>query len=192
MSNEIEVPGGSVKEKLTPEEISERTRAAVGYNYEYKDKYLVGREKIREFALATQATDPIHFEVEAARAAGYEDIVAPPIFFSLFGIIAHRPLFDEAVVGYGKGQIMQSEQKVVFHRPIVAGQVLTCHVHFDSFRQAVGVDMIVTRNEIHDQHGNHLCSSWTTLVGYSGGGEDDTAGPDFEDALEKVMMHGTA
>ncbi|MFC7754141.1 FAS1-like dehydratase domain-containing protein [Tsukamurella soli] len=78
MSNELKVPGGSVKEKLTPQEVSERTRAAVGYNYEYKNKYLVGREKIREFALAIQATDPIYHDVEAARAAGYADLVAPP------------------------------------------------------------------------------------------------------------------
>ncbi len=188
MSNEIEVPGGSVREKLTPEEISERTRAAVGYNYEYKDKYLVGREKIREFARAIQATDPIYYDVEAAHAAGYADLVAPPIFFSLIGIIAHRPLFEEAVVGYGAGQIMQSEQRVQFHQPIVAGQTLTCHVYFDNFRQAAGVDMIVTRNEIHDQNGNHLVSAWTTLVGRTSGEEIN---PDFYSTVEKVTMYGT-
>ncbi|MFC7754140.1 FAS1-like dehydratase domain-containing protein [Tsukamurella soli] len=98
-------------------------------------------------------------------------------------------MFEEAVIGYGMGQIVQSDQKVVFHQPIVAGMLLTTHVYFDSFRQTAGLDMIVTRNEIRDQDGNHLVSSWTTLVGRTTGEEIN---PDFEDTAAKVMMYGTA
>ncbi|CAM3787485.1 MULTISPECIES: (3R)-hydroxyacyl-ACP dehydratase subunit HadA [Tsukamurella] len=188
MSHEIDVPGGPVTEQLSPEEVAARTAAAVGYNYEYKDKYFVSREKVREFAQASQAHDPIHHDVEAARAAGYADLVAPPIMFSLIGIIAHRPLFEEAIVGYGRRPVVQSEQKAHFHAPVVAGMTLTTHVHFDAFRQAAGVDLIVTRNVITDQDGNLLVTSWTTLAGRSGEGED----PAFMDAMEKVMMYGTS
>ena len=42
--------------------------------------YLVGREKVREFARAVFATDPQHSDPEAARALGYADVVAPPTF----------------------------------------------------------------------------------------------------------------
>ena len=42
--------------------------------------YAVGREKIREYALAVGETNPLHLDVEAARAAGYRDVVAPPMF----------------------------------------------------------------------------------------------------------------
>lgn len=188
MSNDIDVPGGPVAEQLSPEEIADRTRAAVGYNYEYSDKYFVSREKVREFAAATQLTDPIHHDLEAARAAGYDDLVAPPIMFSLIGIIAHRPLFENAIVGYGRRPVVQSAQEVQFHAPILAGMTLTTHVHFDAFRQAAGVDMIVTRNEISDQDGHPLVTSWTTLAGRSGEGED----PAFMNAMEKVMMYGTS
>ncbi|KXO89347.1 (3R)-hydroxyacyl-ACP dehydratase subunit HadA [Tsukamurella pseudospumae] len=189
MSNDIDVPGGPVTEQLSPEEVAERTRAAVGYNYEYKDKYYVSREKVREFANASQLTDPVHHDPEAARAAGYDDIVAPPIMFSLIGIVAHRPLFEEAIVGYGRRPVMQTEQKVQFHAPILAGMTLTTHVHFDAFRQVAGVDLIVTRNEISDQDGNPLVTSWTTLAGRS---TDDPDAPDFMGAAEKVMMYGTS
>ncbi|TWS23044.1 acyl dehydratase [Tsukamurella sputi] len=188
MSKDIDVPGGPVTEQLSPEEVAERTRAAVGYNYEFEDKYVVSREKIREFANASQLLDPVHHDVEAARAAGYADIVAPPIMFSLIGIIAHRPLFENAIVGYGRRPVMQTEQKAHFHAPIVAGMILTTHVHFDSFRQVAGVDLIMTRNEISDQDGNHLVTSWTTLAGRSG--EDEDA--EFVSAMEKVMMYGAS
>lgn len=188
MSKDIDVPGGPVTEQLSPEEVAERTRAAVGYNYEFEEKYVVSREKIREFANASQLLDPVHHDVEAARAAGYDDIVAPPIMFSLIGIIAHRPLFENAIVGYGRRPVMQTEQKAQFHAPIVAGMILTTHVHFDSFRQVAGVDLIMTRNEITDQNGNHLVTSWTTLAGRSG--EDEDAA--FVSAMEKVMMYGAS
>ncbi|WP_430333245.1 FAS1-like dehydratase domain-containing protein [Rhodococcus sp. ACT016] len=42
------------------------------------DTYVVGREKVREFARVILATDPAHHDVEAARRAGYANIVAPP------------------------------------------------------------------------------------------------------------------
>ncbi|GAA1085618.1 (3R)-hydroxyacyl-ACP dehydratase subunit HadA [Tsukamurella spumae] len=188
MSKDIDVPGGPVTEQLSPDEVAERTRAAVGYNYEFSEKYFVSREKVREFAQASQLTDPVHHEVEAAQAAGYADLVAPPIMFSLIGIIAHRPLFENAIVGYGRRPVVQSEQKVEFHAPILAGMTLTTHVHFDAFKQVAGVDLIVTRNEISDQDGTPLVTSWTTLAGRSGEGED--AG--FISAMEKVMMYGAS
>ena len=42
--------------------------------------YAVGREKVREYASAVGETNPVHLDVEAARAAGYADVVAPPMF----------------------------------------------------------------------------------------------------------------
>ncbi len=43
--------------------------------------YLVGREKVREFARAVGATHPVHLDPEAARAAGIADA------FKLSGIL---------------------------------------------------------------------------------------------------------
>jgi acyl dehydratase len=41
----------------------------------------VERGRIRFFASVLGLTDPIHFDVEKARAKGYPDLVAPPSFF---------------------------------------------------------------------------------------------------------------
>ena len=38
----------------------------IGTHFRYPDYFLVGREKIREFATAIQADDPLHFSEEAA------------------------------------------------------------------------------------------------------------------------------
>ena len=42
--------------------------------------YEVGKEKIGEYARVLGIDNPVHFDREAARAAGYRDVVAPPMF----------------------------------------------------------------------------------------------------------------
>ena len=51
-----------------------------GRTYDPTPPFSVGREHIRDFAAAVGASDPIHHDVEAAHAAGYADLVAPPTF----------------------------------------------------------------------------------------------------------------
>ncbi|MGD1052056.1 MAG: MaoC family dehydratase N-terminal domain-containing protein, partial [Solirubrobacteraceae bacterium] len=48
---------------------------ALGRTFE-PHTYAVGREKIREFARAVGESDPLHLDLEAARAAGHRDLVA--------------------------------------------------------------------------------------------------------------------
>ena len=55
------------------------TTKAIGKTYE-PVLYAVGREKIKEYARAVGETNPVHLDVEAARAGGYADVVAPPMF----------------------------------------------------------------------------------------------------------------
>ena len=42
--------------------------------------YEVGKEKIGEYARVMGIENPVHFDREAAKAAGYRDVVAPPMF----------------------------------------------------------------------------------------------------------------
>ena len=51
-----------------------------GKKYPATDPYLVGREKIREFAHAVKSTNAMNLDVFAAQAAGYTDVIAPPTF----------------------------------------------------------------------------------------------------------------
>lgn len=51
-----------------------------GIVFRSADSYVVGREKVREFARAVLAVDPAHHDVGAAMRAGYADLVAPPTF----------------------------------------------------------------------------------------------------------------
>lgn len=160
--------------------------AMVGHHYRVDDYYEVGREKVREYARAVQDSHPVHWDEDIALEFGYDGLVAPLTFISLVGILAQRRLFETVVTGYDLSQIMQTDQILEFHRPILVGDRLTCDVYLHSFRQAFGGDIIVTKNIVTDQHDEVVLTTYTTLVGRSGGDID----PNLNDAVRNVLMHG--
>lgn len=172
----------------TGEALDPATNAAamVGHHYRVDDYYEVGREKVREYARAVQDYHPVHWDEDAAQEYGYDNLLAPVTFISLVGILAQRKLFEEVVTGYDLSQIMQTDQILEFHRPIKVGDQLTCDVHLHSFRQAFGGDIIVTKNIVTAQNDELVLTTYTTLVGRSGGDID----PNLNAAVRNVLMHG--
>lgn len=59
-------------------ELEAAANALVGAVVTYRAPEPLGRAAIRYFALAVGETNPIFFDLEAARRAGYPDLVAPP------------------------------------------------------------------------------------------------------------------
>lgn len=160
--------------------------AMVGHHYRVDDYYEVGREKVREYARAVQDYHPVHWEEDSARTFGYDGLIAPLTFISLVGILAQRKLFEEVVTGYDLSQIMQTDQILEFHRPIRVGDRLTCDVYLHSFRQAFGGDIMVTKNIVTAQDDELVLTTYTTLIGRSGGDID----PGLTSTVRNVLMHG--
>lgn len=79
----------------------------------------VERGAIRRFAEALGETDPACFDVEAARAAGYRDLLAPPTFPMTFG---GAPVPGLQLPPAGN---IHGEQEFAYRRPIVAGDRIT-------------------------------------------------------------------
>lgn len=158
--------------------------AMVGHHYRVDDYYEVGREKVREYARAVQDYHAVHWDEHIAHQYGYQGLIAPLTFISLVGILAQRKLFEKIVTGYDLSQIMQTDQILRFHRPIRVGDQLVCDVHLDKFRQAFGGDIIVTKNLVTDQNNELVLTTWTTLIGRSGGDVDTN----IADAVTNVLM----
>jgi len=172
---------------LTPDEIAEQTQALVGYHYTVDDYYEVGREEVRKHALAVQDAHPTHWSEAAAQAAGHDGLIAAPTFVSVLGIIAQRKLFEEVVTGYDLWQIMQTDQRLVYHQPMKVGDRLVCDVSLDSFRHVTSpetIDLMVTKNIIWNQHDEPVMTTWTSLAARPGMQVD----PEVEDSLDHVMM----
>jgi len=144
------------------------SKQIVGMHYRYPDHYAVGREKLREYAVAVKNDDAAFFDEAAASALGHDAIPAPLTFISVFGYMAQLAMFDEANIGISDAQIVQVDQVLKFVKPIHAGDKLYCDVYVDSVRQAHGTDIIVTKNIVTNDKGDVVQESYTTLAGRSG------------------------
>jgi acyl dehydratase len=138
--------------------------AIAGRVYPPSDPYQVGREKIREFAAATRAAHPAHHDVEAAKALGYTDLVAPPTFAVVLAQRVEAQLMGDPAAGIDFSRVVHGEEKFRHHRPIVAGDSLTGILHVESVRERSGVTMLTTRVELADVSGEAVSSVTSMLV----------------------------
>jgi acyl dehydratase len=157
--------------------------ARVGHYYQMDGTYLVGREKIREYARAVQDYHPAHWDVAAAAGLGYSDVVAPLTFTSTPGMKCNRRMFESIVVGYDT--YLQTEEVFEQHRPIVAGDELLIDVELTSVRRTAGRDFITVTNTFTDTAGERVHTLHTTVVGITA--EDIDAG--VKTAVQNAMMH---
>ena len=136
----------------------------VGRVYPAEGTYAVGREKIREFARAVHAENPLHHDVEAARAAGYADLIAPPTFAIILSQAADAALIGDKSAGVDFSRVVHADQRFTHHRPIVAGDELRTEVHVDSVRVMGAGAMLTTREEITDADGKPVTTCISSLL----------------------------
>jgi acyl dehydratase len=126
--------------------------------------YLVGREKVREFSRAVFATSPINLDPEAAHAAGYSDIVAPPTFAVVIQESTLAQLLAEPDAGIDFTRVVHGDQRFTYTRPIVAGDELTATLRVASVKSLGGHSMVTAESSIVDSTGAHVVTAISTLV----------------------------
>lgn len=126
--------------------------------------YLVGREKVREFARAVCSTAPLHFDVDAARAAGFSDLVAPPTFAIVLQDFTLQQLLSDPDAGVDFSRVVHGDQRFSYTRPIVAGDELHGTMTITSVKQLAGNSMITSATEVLDASGAHVVTATSTLV----------------------------
>jgi acyl dehydratase len=127
--------------------------------------YAVGREKVREFALATGETNPLHLDVDAARAAGFRDLVAPPMFAVVFcGPAIGPPLFDPEV-GIDFARMVHGGQEFRWGPLVVAGDEITTEVRVKDVMERERLAFFVFETVSTNQDGDTVCvGTWTNIV----------------------------
>ncbi|MEU0494119.1 MaoC family dehydratase N-terminal domain-containing protein [Mycobacterium sp. NPDC006124] len=144
----------------------------VGMTYEHPDHYVVGREAIRQYAVAVKNVDPAYVDEDAARALGHDAILAPLTFISVFGYHAQMAFFDYANIPIHDERLIQAEQGLKFLIPIKAGDVLRCRIRIDSLRRAFGADVLTLRSWIVNQDDETVQEDFTTMAGRTESDED--------------------
>jgi acyl dehydratase len=136
----------------------------LGRTYPPTPPYRVGREKIREFATAIGATDPAHFDAHAARALGHPDVVAPPTFPIALTMGAVQALADDADFGLDFSRVVHGDQKFSYHRPVYAGDELSCVTTITEITSRGGSDFLTTKTEVRDAAERTVVTATAKLV----------------------------
>ena len=136
----------------------------VGREFPPTAPYLVGREKVREFARAVFADDPQHVDPSAARALGYADVVAPPTFAMVVQDLTLQQLLAEPDSGIELSRVLHGEQRFSYSRPIVAGDELTATLAVTGVRAVGGNAMVTSVAEISDADGTHVVTATSVLL----------------------------
>ena len=127
--------------------------------------YAVGREKIKEYALAVGETNPIHLDHEAARAAGYDDVVAPPMFCVVYKSPSMAPAIFDADVGMNFALMVHGGQEFRWGPLVVAGDEIQTTVTVKSIEERDGKGFYVFESVSKNQRDETVCvGTWTNIV----------------------------
>lgn len=127
--------------------------------------YAVGREKVREYALAVAETNPVHLDVAVARSAGYSDVVAPPMFAAVYSSPAIGPaLFDEEVA-INFAMMVHAGQEFRWGPLVVAGDEVTTTVSVKDISDRGAMAFYVFESVSTNQRDETVCvGTWTNIV----------------------------
>lgn len=145
----------------------------IGRVYPPTPQYEVSREKIREFADAIGDDNPLFRDAEAARAAGYPDVIAPPTFAIIVSMSATNQIVDDPDLGLDYSRVVHGDQNFSYRRPLRAGDRISAVAHVDDIYTRAGNDFLVVRAELSTAEGEHVGVAQAMLV---------ARGPDTADA----------
>jgi acyl dehydratase len=138
--------------------------AFVGRALPPSEAYRVGREKVREFALAVGEGAAVCHDVEAARAAGHPDLVAPPTFAVVFTMPLMEALLRGPAFGWDYSRMVHGEQSFTAHRPLHAGDEVVTVLHVDELRTRAGSHFLTLRCEVTDTAGARVLTGTSLMV----------------------------
>jgi acyl dehydratase len=145
-------------------------RDFVGRTYPPSAPYEVSRVKIREFAAAIGDANPIYRDKEAAQAAGYRDVIAPPTFPIVFSLQSGGDALVDPDLGLNLAMVVHGEQRFEYVRPVYAGDQLVSIATITDIRTAGRNELLTVRSEVATVEGEPVCVTYNTIVERGGAG----------------------
>jgi acyl dehydratase len=128
-------------------------------------EYEVGREKVREYARAVGQENPIHLDSDAAREAGFSNVVAPPMFCVVYSAGALGPAVLDPELGINLALMVHGSQEFEWFEPVVAGDTITTEVVVKDVFDKNGMKFYVWESDSRNQDGQPTVKgTWTNIV----------------------------
>jgi acyl dehydratase len=128
-------------------------------------EYEVGREKIREYAYAVGEDNPVYFDRDQAKAAGFRDVPAPPMFAVVYSAGAVGPAVLDPEVGINFAMMVHGGQEFVWGEPVVSGDTITTETTVADVYEKDGRGFYVFESVSRNQDGQEVVrGTWTNIV----------------------------
>ena len=157
----VQAPHGAPRDPLRALALN---KEYVGRVFGPSEPYEVSRVKIAEFADAIGEPSELCRSAEAARKAGYPDVIAPPTFAITISMKASGAATLDPGLGLDYSMVVHGEQRFTHSRPLHAGDVVVATTTIESIRSAGNLSMLVTATDLATVEGEHVCTARSTLV----------------------------
>jgi acyl dehydratase len=139
-------------------------QAAIGKQFP-PFEYEVGKEKIAEYARAVGEDNPVYFDRDSAREAGFRDVPAPPMFAVVYSAGAVAPAIVDPDVGINLALMVHGGQEFVWGEPVCAGDVITTEASVKDISEKREMGFYVFESVSHNQDGQEVVrGTWTNIV----------------------------
>lgn len=138
------------------------TKAGKRYNpYEYE----VSREKVQEYAKVIGDQNPVYFDRDAARAAGFRDIVAPPTFAVIYSVSAIRKAIFDPELRIDLARLLHGGQEFEWLEPVCVGDVISTTLQVGDVSQKGSLWFVVFETSSTNQEDEDvLHAKWTWII----------------------------
>jgi acyl dehydratase len=127
--------------------------------------YEVGREKIREFVEAVDEPHAIHRDRDAARDAGFRDVVAPPMFAVVYSNRSLWQALDDPEVGIDLDRMLHVGQDLRWGEPVCAGDVITTKMGLEDVQKGRKRTTYLLRSQSRNGDDDEVVDArWTMMV----------------------------
>jgi acyl dehydratase len=128
-------------------------------------EYEVGKEKIGEYARAVGEENAVYFDREAARAAGFRDVAAPPMFAVVYSSGSVAPALFDPDVGLNFAMMVHGGQEFVWGEPVCSGDLISTVTTVKDISERGGMGFYVFESVSTNQDGQEVVrGTWTNIV----------------------------
>jgi acyl dehydratase len=137
---------------------------AVGKSWDGVD-FEVEAARITQYAEAVGEPSPVHSDAEAAKAAGFRDLVAPPMFAVVYSAPAMGPALFDPDVEMNFAAMVHGGQEFEWGEPVCARDVITTAVTCRSIHERGGKGFYIFESVSTNQDGAQTVkATWTNIV----------------------------
>jgi acyl dehydratase len=139
---------------------------------EYQEvEFTVDRERVLQFDEAIGEDNPVFRDADAAKAAGFDDQVAPPTFATVMQIMTSGQVVLDQELGLNYALVVHGEQEYEWSRPLKVGDKLRATPRIADIYARGPNEFLVIEAEVKDESGETVVIGRSTLLsrGTAGG-----------------------